>query len=300
MAGIFSGLDTPKWLGPIGGDEGTSTQFAEQIGRNFSEGIQRAKEAPLLKAKIAGAIMDVQRQQNMLDYQTQAKAGEVALSGALSDIAKSGKWNDPTARSSIFDVGTKFPAVMDTKAWQQIISNFDKSDKASAEAERYKSQAQQAEDRLKIAQERIDQQGANATENQRIQQERIDLAKEKQTAAEKTDAQPNEKVLDDGTKLVWMPGSKTVHVFSGKQEKEMSPLQLESISKALLDKDGTDTNGLAIMDFLGKKATGQIAKDKPAAAKTAMGGYKVNTIYKGGLKYLGGDPKDQNNWEKVQ
>jgi DNA polymerase III alpha subunit (gram-positive type) len=30
----------------------------------------------------------------------------------------------------------------------------------------------------------------------------------------------------------------------------------------------------------------------------AVGGYKIGTIYKGGLKYLGGDPNSQDSWEQ--
>lgn len=34
------------------------------------------------------------------------------------------------------------------------------------------------------------------------------------------------------------------------------------------------------------------------AARPAMKGYKVGAVYRGGLKYLGGDPFDQASWEK--
>ncbi len=39
--------------------------------------------------------------------------------------------------------------------------------------------------------------------------------------------------------------------------------------------------------------------DKPKERK-AQGGYKIGVVYKGGLKYLGGDPTDEKSWEKVK
>lgn len=38
----------------------------------------------------------------------------------------------------------------------------------------------------------------------------------------------------------------------------------------------------------------------PPKAREAVGKYKIGAIYKGGLKYLGGDPKDEDSWEKVK
>ena len=33
--------------------------------------------------------------------------------------------------------------------------------------------------------------------------------------------------------------------------------------------------------------------------RKAQGGYKIGTVYKGGLRYIGGDPKDEKSWENV-
>jgi multidrug efflux pump subunit AcrA (membrane-fusion protein) len=42
------------------------------------------------------------------------------------------------------------------------------------------------------------------------------------------------------------------------------------------------------------------ADEKPAdQSKTAQGGYKIGATYKGGLKYLGGDPNDQSSWQQA-
>lgn len=37
-----------------------------------------------------------------------------------------------------------------------------------------------------------------------------------------------------------------------------------------------------------------------AATRRAVGNYKIGTVYKGGLKYLGGDPNDPASWEQVK
>lgn len=118
------------------------------------------------------------------------------------------------------------------------------------------------------------------------------------TAQTGANAGPQEMVLSDGTRLEWMPGGKSIHVISAnkKDEKDMTTTQLESLGKSLLAYDSKDTYGVAIMHFLGKSAVKQISKSAPKA----MGGYKIGTVYKGGLKYLGGDPNDQSNWETVK
>jgi hypothetical protein len=38
----------------------------------------------------------------------------------------------------------------------------------------------------------------------------------------------------------------------------------------------------------------------PTTNKTAMKGYKIGATYKGGLKYLGGDPNDETSWKKPE
>lgn len=44
------------------------------------------------------------------------------------------------------------------------------------------------------------------------------------------------------------------------------------------------------------------ATEAPAleGQRKAVGGYKIGATYKGGLKYLGGDPKDPNSWDHGQ
>lgn len=53
-------------------------------------------------------------------------------------------------------------------------------------------------------------------------------------------------------------------------------------------------------------AVNQIKPDEPAPgprlapAKPAAPGYTIGRVYKGGLKYLGGDPNDKASWEQVK
>lgn len=58
------------------------------------------------------------------------------------------------------------------------------------------------------------------------------------------------------------------------------------------------TTGLAEMVNEYKKQKGVAPAAAPA--RKAEGGYKVGAVYKGGLRYLGGDPKDEQSWEKVK
>lgn len=195
MAGLFSGLDTPRWLS---NEETWNKPQKESLGdivlSSFSDSLQAKKQAqgdnsPVpawlkpfsdeskqlqvdnLKLGIQGKQMELARQHNMLDYQSQSKAGEVALSGVLAKLAKTGSWNDPQARADVFDVATKYPALMDTPVWQHTQDNFTKADKAAADAERYKAQADAADERLGISQDRLG-----------LEQQRVDLEKSKADA----------------------------------------------------------------------------------------------------------------------
>ena len=48
------------------------------------------------------------------------------------------------------------------------------------------------------------------------------------------------------------------------------------------------------------KAGGKTSTAVDTKARKAMGGYKIGVVYKGGLKYLGGDPNDEKSWEKIK
>lgn len=43
-----------------------------------------------------------------------------------------------------------------------------------------------------------------------------------------------------------------------------------------------------------------VASAPTPSTRQAVGKYKIGGIYKGGLKYLGGEPSDESSWQKVQ
>lgn len=85
---------------------------------------------------------------------------------------------------------------------------------------------------------------------------------------------------DDGTIGYWVtpPGGGKAH-WTGRQKTS----GLEAAMKAYQAQKG-----------------GSKDEDKAAPERKAEGGYKVGTVYKGGLRYLGGNPQDESSWEKVK
>lgn len=60
----------------------------------------------------------------------------------------------------------------------------------------------------------------------------------------------------------------------------------------------TQTKTSPMEELRQREAQKNQGKDAKAAPK-AQGGYKIGVVYKGGLKYLGGDPNSESSWEKV-
>lgn len=80
-----------------------------------------------------------------------------------------------------------------------------------------------------------------------------------------------------GGKAHWQPHGKTSTDDFDQQLAEYKKMKEGDGSKSVEKKDDTKGGG-----------------------KTAQGGYKIGVVYKGGLKYTGGDPKDPENWEQVK
>lgn len=70
--------------------------------------------------------------------------------------------------------------------------------------------------------------------------------------------------------------------------------------------DKTTKSGESELDTFLKNRLGKAPDKKVSTAvdsketRKAQGGYKIGLVYKGGLKYLGGDPNDESSWEKVK
>lgn len=80
------------------------------------------------------------------------------------------------------------------------------------------------------------------------------------------DATPKTMTLDGGSVLAWVPGGKTLHVINGKKKTELTPNQLQNISKGLPD---DDPHKKQISDFLANSAMEQVApKSKTNAPST--------------------------------
>lgn len=145
----------PAWLQPAENMR-KSEAFGESMARNFMSAYQQAHEekvqAPMndlrmqqMKNNLDIQNFTIQRDKDMLQTQTDAKAGEKELAGVLADTASNNAWNEPTYRAKFFDVGAKNPSVIGSKIWQDTILNFQKADKADemAQIEAMKAKARE-------------------------------------------------------------------------------------------------------------------------------------------------------------
>ncbi len=115
-----------------------------------------------------------------------------------------------------------------------------------------------------------------------------------------------EMTTPSGIHAVWV-GPNQIRLTEGDKTKDFTPGQLLQVAGKL---PPYDKNAKALMNFLSSKAMGQItnapaATATPAAAAPATNAanpYKLSGVYRSGdkkLKYLGGDWKDQKNWQEV-
>ena len=243
---LFSGLPTPKWMSP---DEESwqSTQQGHAMAQLYQEGMRLGMEQQRLPYELAGQALNLQRNQNLLAADTEAKKGQVELSKALADIAKSGGWADPKSRASVFDVGARYPALLDTPIWKQTQDNFEKADRVAADAAHWKAVADSQQERLDLMQDRID-----------LDRDKLELSQ--------NNSKPQEFVVGK-THIWYMPGSKMFHVETEKGATAMSTKEMLEFYKTLPD---DDPNKKSIGDFLAKKATEATGTASTPGAPAAM------------------------------
>jgi hypothetical protein len=110
--------------------------------------------------------------------------------------------------------------------------------------------------------------------------------------------EPVTKTLSDGSTLVWREKSGGVQIIRNKKTENMTAPQLLKLAG---DLPAGDNDKEAIIAAAKSAAMEQIkpkSPNVPQGTKPAASGYKVGTVYKGGLKYLGGDINDPSSWEQ--
>lgn len=114
---------------------------------------------------------------------------------------------------------------------------------------------------------------------------------------------PVERPYTSPERLALIGSAKTAREFA---------LKNYAKANAAFIKDPTDTAAIegrrvalrdlakAEADFKSVVSPQQPAAPVAEAKREAVGGYKIGTRYKGGLIYLGGDPKSQDSWKKAE
>jgi len=102
-------------------------------------------------------------------------------------------------------------------------------------------------------------------------------------AREKPAPSPSTAQADSNAQRFW--ANVKMKVADGSITEEQGQAMLDEYRQRFTPPDATGTNAPAA---------------QPAAPRTAAPGYVVGAVYKGGLKYLGGDINDVSSWQKVQ
>lgn len=163
---------TPYELAPWLGEHESPIQSLQrgvsagsQLTTNFFQGMRERQNqeefqmmAPLhyqqAEQQVKQQALQIATQQNMLNLQTQTRAGQAMFSGALSKIAEDGNWANPEARKAVFDVGSAHPEIIGTPAWMNAMDNFEKSDAANLKAKSLQNQLDLRNAELDISKDR--------------------------------------------------------------------------------------------------------------------------------------------------
>jgi hypothetical protein len=118
------------------------------IGHSFAASMQRARDNEREDAlfPIKQQVMQQQMQAAALDLEVAQekrvdglanKTAFAALSRTMADISQAGAWNDPKAEGRVWELGSRWPTLVDTKEFRDAVGQFDKA----AAADRLKAAA---------------------------------------------------------------------------------------------------------------------------------------------------------------
>lgn len=157
-----------SWLQqPNPGDYALRAQSSAQaLGHNFLQGMQMAQEnsranalMPLrqqeMEMRLKDAALDIDVKQNMMADHLANKSGFAELSRAAATISEQGSWANPQSEKAVWDIASKFPSVMETPQFKNLLGQFDSAGLAATRAKNAEIRAQQIQNQYEISQQTL-------------------------------------------------------------------------------------------------------------------------------------------------
>lgn len=151
-----------------------SFQAAQQVGMQQKELALRTAMMPLqievMRMQQIANILGLIEAKRKADTALQIKGGNALLAEKMAKI----DWSSPSDRASIWEIGKKFPELLETQEWNRIQQNFINSDKAAAQAEHWKNLYELGQSRIEMESERNTNLSAIAEARLKLQEARTD------------------------------------------------------------------------------------------------------------------------------